>query len=244
MHASAGRRSGDAGVGAGRPCCAEDVRQDLQRQENDLLVEIVQCPPGPVVARPHRRACPRAVAHARPAGRDDAPLQDGRDRRARSRHSGGGGDHPRSDDRPGALGRERPGKAIDCEHHEGHDGGGLPRRSAGPLADCDGRTRRHLRGVDDVLPRERTHHSRQSVAPHAHRVGQRGRARPRAPVARRDRDVRRADEFKGDRARSREHLVHRPLRTESGKHFVGLRSLAAHHLCRDRRADRADHAAG
>ena len=88
--------------------------------------------------------------------------------------------------RRGALAGERAGEAVDREHHQGHDRRRLPRGSAGSLAGRHGRARRHLRRVDDVSARQRAHHARQPAAPHAHRVGQRRRPRPRAPVARRD----------------------------------------------------------
>ena len=146
--------------------------------------------------------------------------------------------------RPGALGGERAGQALDRQHHQGDDGGRVPRGQSGPVAGGHGRAQRRLRRVDDLPARERAHHARQPAAPHAHRVGQRRGARARADLARRHRRLRRADEREGARARPREHVVRRSVGPERRERLVGVRPLAAHHLRGLRRAHRADHADG
>ena len=71
----------------------------------------------------------------------------------------------------------------------------------------------------------------QPAAPHAHCLGQRRGARAGASLARRHRGIHRADEREGARARSREHVLRRPVRSQSRQRLVCLRPLPADLVC-------------
>ena len=92
----------------------------------------------PIRPAPRRPARPVSPAPAPPPGRvnrpapgppgGDAPaVQDRRERRPGPRYPRRRRHHFRSRDGPGPLGRERPGQALDRQHHQGDDGAGVPR---------------------------------------------------------------------------------------------------------------------
>ena len=158
----------------------------LNRQEEARVfghgVAVAPRHPG---ARSRHREGPRAGPAAQPPRGDDAAVQDRLDGRHRARRPGGGRYHLQPGDRPDPLRGELPGQAIHCEHHEGDDRPGVPRRQPGPLVGHHDRAERRLRGLDDVSQGQRADHRRSAPAPAPHRLRQRRRACARPDVPRR-----------------------------------------------------------
>ena len=132
-----GRRAAPQKAAAKAASTSTAAQRRRPRPQAGLLGRGVERPQGASGAGPRRGARSRTDAAARcasAAGRDDAALQDRRDRRARSGHPRRGRNHLQSRKRQGALGGECAGQAIDRQHHQGDDDGRVPGGQPGPDA--------------------------------------------------------------------------------------------------------------
>ena len=209
-------------------------------QENDVFRLRVERPEGPSGARPRRRPRPRAGP-----SRAIRQVQEAMTPRFKTDATGALVPDIRAaaaiifdpETRPGALGGERAGQALDRQHHQGHDRGGLPRRRS--------RTSRRSSPSSGATstPRRprisgRTSGSRSTNVLHLTLIASdNAAARVLARVSHGGTAsfIERMNE-KAVELGPREHDVHRPLGAARREHLVGLRSVAADHLRRDRRA--------